>query len=212
MKTQLYVIAIFLFGAPILSQPPGAQVYSNDIGFSYSLPSDWEVKDMAPALPVVQQQAQKSATSEGEKKGAACAQIPLLATQGIPKSVIEVVTVSFSCFGQQLTDKDLAGFAAGVSGGIKKSFSAVDPVYSAFTLGTHSVWIERAKGSLKDHPENKYTVETVCSILKKGAVCWLVMSTSEDALQVFENGAVALDGDSSSPLVPANVFNKKSSQ
>jgi len=55
----------------------------------------------------------------------------------------------------------------------------------------------------------KYTVETVCSVLKKGAVCWMTMAANQDALQTFENGAVKLDGEAPATLVPASAFAKK---
>jgi hypothetical protein len=54
-----------------------------------------------------------------------------------------------------------------------------------------------------------YTVETVCSVLKKGAVCWMAMAADKAGLQTFENGAVALDGEVPAALVPATAFEKK---
>jgi hypothetical protein len=54
-----------------------------------------------------------------------------------------------------------------------------------------------------------YTVETVCSVLKKGAVCWMAMAADKAGLQTFENGAVTLDGEVPAALVPATAFQKK---
>jgi hypothetical protein len=167
--------------------------------------------DMAPALPVVQEQATKTATSDSEKKGIACAQIALTARHGDPPSVIVVVALPFACFGQEMTEKDLPGVAEGASEGIKKTFDISGPTYGAYALGKHSVWIERATGSFIGHPEVKRTVETVCSILKKGAVCWLTLAADDAALQIFEHGSVALDGDAPAALVPATAFDKKPS-
>jgi hypothetical protein len=193
--------------APVVA--PAAVTHANDMGFSYNLPSDWDVKDIAPALPALHQQLEKSAANEGEKKGAACVEIPLIASHGSPKSVIEVVTLGFDCFGQKFTDKDLPAFAIGVAGGMKKTFTITDPTYGAYSLGTHSIWIERAQGTLISRPETKYTVETVCGILRKGAVCWTALASDDTALRTFEHGSVTLEGETAAELVPATAFAKK---
>jgi hypothetical protein len=52
-------------------------------------------------------------------------------------------------------------------------------------------------------------VETVCSILKKGVVCLVTMAADDAALQAFENGAVTLDDDAATALVPADALQKK---
>jgi hypothetical protein len=73
------------------------------------------------------------------------------------------------------------------------------------------VWIERAKGTSKSHPELAYTIEVVCSLVKKAAVCWMAMAADDAALRVFEHGVVTLDGDSAGALVPPTAFDKKPS-
>jgi hypothetical protein len=188
---------------------PGMQIHTSDYGFSNSIPSDWEVVDTRPMLPVVQQQQTQTATSEDEKKGIACVQITMLARHGNPPSVIEAIVLPFDCFGQSFTDKDLASFAGGVSEGMKKIFDIHDPVFTAYQLGTHSIWIERASATYVDHPEVKRTLETVCTLLKKGAVCWMALAADVDALQTFEHGAVTLEGDAPTVLVPEYTFQKK---
>jgi hypothetical protein len=107
-----------------------------------------------------------------------------------------------------MTEKDLPGFGAGAAEGIKNTFNISNAVHGAYTVGTHAMWVERANGVLKDSPEMKYTVETVCSVLKKGAVCWMAMAADQAGLQTFENGAVALDGEAPGVLVPATAFQK----
>jgi hypothetical protein len=107
-----------------------------------------------------------------------------------------------------MTEKDLPGFGAGAAEGIKNTFNISGAVHSEYKVGTHSMWVERANGVLKDSPEVKYTVETVCSVLKKGAVCWMAMAADKASLQTFENGAVALDGETPAALVPATAFQK----
>jgi hypothetical protein len=212
MKSRPFAAFFVLCCAPLLAQAPAAapaiQTHTSDIGFTYGIPSDWEVVDTQPALPVVKQQATQSAGSENEKKGIACVQIALTAKHGTPASVVVVVALPFDCFGQQMGDKDLPGFAAGASEGIKKTFDVSDPIYGAYSLGTHSVWVERATGSLIGHPEVKYTIETVCSVLKKGAVCWMAMAADDPGLQTFEKSTVTLDGETPAALVPADAFQK----
>jgi hypothetical protein len=207
---------LLLMSTPLLAQAPTAQApatqtHSSDIGFSYSIPSDWEVVDSSATLPTVQQKVETEATSEDEKKGAACIQVALTARHGTPPSVVAVVALPFDCFGQQMTEKDLPGFASGASEGLKKTFDISNPVHGAYMMGSHNLWIERATGNLKGHPEVQYTVETVCGILKKGAVCWMDMSADDAALQVFEHGSVTLDGEAPTALVPATAFDKKPS-
>ena len=205
---------ILLFSSSILlaqTTATASQLHTNDLGFSYSLPSDWQVVDATPSLPVVKQQADQNATSQEEKRGVACVQIALTARHGDPASVVVVVDLPFDCFGQTMADKDLPGFAGGAAEGIKQSFDISEPIYGSYRLGTHSVWIERAKGTPKGHPESPYTVEIVCSLLKKGAVCWMAMAADPGALQIFESGSVALEDEPASALVPATAFDKKPS-
>ena len=90
----------------------------------------------------------------------------------------------------------------------RRVFDISGQVRGAYSLGAHSLWIERSTGALIGHPEVKYTVETVCSILKKGAVCWMTMAADDAALQTFENGAVTLDGELPS-AGPGQAFERK---
>jgi hypothetical protein len=200
-------------GASLMAQAPAplAEVHASPLGFSYSLPNDWDVVDTQPTLPEVKKQQSQSASSDEEKKGIQCVQLALTARHGDPASVVVVVGLPFACFGQQMTEKDLPGFAQGASQGIERSFTVSDPVYGTYTLGSHSFWIERAKGAVIGHPEAKYTVEIACSLLQNGAVCWMTMASNSTDLKTFERGNVTLDGDKSDALVPATAFGRKPS-
>ncbi len=138
-----------------------------------------------------------------------CVQVTLTARHGSPASVVVAVELSFACFGQTMSDKDLPGFADGASDGLRKSFTISDVQYGTYQLSTHNFWIERAKGTVIDHPEAKYTIEIACTLLKKGAVCWMTMAADEAALGAFESGPVSLEGATPTPLVPADAFEKK---
>jgi hypothetical protein len=213
MTVRSLPVLLILLSASLLAQAPAAvpapQTHSSDIGFTYSLPADWEVTEAAPSMQAAQQPAVNNAATGDAKKGMACAQMVLTAHRGAPPSVVAVVALPFDCFGRQMTEKDLPGVAQGASEGVGKTFDISGPSYSSYSLGSHSVWIERATGTLIGHPEIKRTVETVCAILKKGVVCWLMLADDDDALQAFEHGSVALDGDAPAALVPATAFDKK---
>jgi hypothetical protein len=218
MKACLLAAVAFLCGIPLLAQAPASapagasfRTYANDVGFSYSFPADWEVVDMSSTLPAAQQEAQQSAATEVEKRGAVCTQIALSARHGSPTSTVVAVVLPFACLGADMSERDLPGMGSGAMEGIHENFDVSEPDFGVYSLGNHGVWIERTKATLKGHPEAKYTVETVCSILKKGAVCWMAIAADELALQSFEHGAVTLDGDDPAPLVPANAFVKKPS-
>jgi hypothetical protein len=209
----LFVLCASLVGAQTRPQaaPPASQIHSNDLGFSYSLPKDWDAVDAQATLPAVKDQATQNATTEEEKKGVECVQVILTARHGSPASVIVEVALPFACFGQEMTERDLPGFASGASEGLKQTFDIGEPELGSYTLGTHSMWIERAKGTPKGHPEMPYTVEIACGLLKKAAVCWMTMSADGDALGTYEHGAVVLDTDGPTALVPATAFKNKPS-
>jgi hypothetical protein len=71
------------------------------------------------------------------------------------------------------------------------------------------VWIERARGSAKANPELHFSVETACTLLKKGAVCWMTTAADDAAMQTFEHGSVTLDQEAPTALVPPAAFDKK---
>lgn len=190
------------------ASPDAPGSHSNNLGFTYSIPGNWEVTDTSASLPTAKQQAGASASSEEEKKGLACVQVELTARHGQPASVIVEVALPFDCFGQPMTDADLPGFAAGAAEGLKQSFDIEEPATSTYVLGSHHLWIERTHASPKGHPEIPYTVEITCSLLKKAAVCWMAMAADDASLHTFEQGAVTLDGEAAATLVPPGAFPK----
>jgi len=201
----------FLCGASLLAQAPAptSAMHTSDLGFSYSLPADWEVVETQPTLSELKDQQSQSTTSEEGKTGLACAQVAMTAHHGNPVSLVAVMALPFSCFGQPMVETDLPGFAQGGLEGVKKSVALSEPVYGSYTLGTHAFWIERAQGVVIGHPESQYTVEIACGLLQKGAVCWMTMASDASALKTFEHGLVTLDGEASAALVPATAFDKK---
>jgi hypothetical protein len=218
MKAYFLIALLVACGAPLQAQAPAnlpqtavTHTYTFDVGFSYSFPDDWDVVNMSATLPEAQKQAQQSATTEDERRGAACTQIALSARHGSPASTVVAVVLPFSCLGAEMTEKDLPGMGSGAMEGIQQNFDIAEPVYGVYSLGSHSVWIERAKGTLKGRSDIQFTVETVCSIMKKGAVCWMAIAADDAALQTFEHGAVTLGSEAPTALVPADAFVKKPS-
>jgi hypothetical protein len=175
------------------------EIKDSAIGFSYSLPADWETmaSRLAPDVPYP--------TVVGPKKGNACAQVELTARHGTPYSVVVVVALPFDCYGQTLSDKNLTDFAAGAIEGLKQTFDVANPSQTNYTLGNHSIWIERASGTVKGQPESKYLLEIACTLMSRGAACWWTMAADAADLQVFENGPVTLEGDAFDALVPAGA-------
>jgi hypothetical protein len=211
MKVRSFPVLLILLAAPLLAQAPKPVVHSSDLGFTYAIPSDWQVVDASATLPTVQQQVTQNAGSDDEKKGIACVQVALTARHGDPASVIVVMALPFACFNQEMTEKDLPGFATGASEGLKEILDITDAATASYMLGSHSVWIERAKGTAKANPEVHFSVETACTLLKKAAVCWMTTAADDAAMQTFEHGAVSLDQEAPTELVPATAFDKKPS-
>jgi hypothetical protein len=210
MTVRYFVSAFLLIAAPMLAQAPAAAAPpAEDLGFTYLVPAGWDAIDAQSTLPEVKKRQMETAKTDDEKKEIACVQVPVSARRGAPPSFLAAMALPFDCFGQIMTEKDLPGFAEGSSEGPRAIFDFGDPVYGNYTMGSHSMWIERAKGNPKGHPEMPYTLEIACSLLKRAAVCWMTVAGDEQALKEFEGTAVTLDGDPFTALVPPTAFEKK---
>ena len=96
MKTRLAFLILPFCAPALMAQAPVAQTHTSAVGFSYTLPADWEVVDTKPTLPQVQQEVAKTAKSEDEKKGIACVEVALTARHGDRGSVIVVVALPYA--------------------------------------------------------------------------------------------------------------------
>lgn len=206
------VVAVCSVQAVAQEQAGPAAPTPESLGFSYRLPAGWKAIDAQSTLPEVKQRQAANAKTDEEKKEIACIQIPVSARKMSPTSFLAVMALPFPCFGQVMTEKDLPGFAEGASEGPRAVFDFSDPAYGEYTLGKHHMWVERAKGSPRGHPEIPYTLEIACSLLQKAAVCWMTVAGDDQALKEFERDAVTLDGDFYAELVPATAFEKKPAQ
>jgi hypothetical protein len=191
---------------PSLHAP--AQVESKDIGFSFSLPGEWEVVEAIPALTPQQQKDEQKAPSAEARQGIACIDVPLTAQRGKPASVIVVVALPFACFGQTMGYDDLPGFGDGAAEGLKRTLDIIEPISASYKLDGHRMWIQRAKATPIGKTSPEYTVEIACTVLEKGAVCWLVQAADAAGLAAFEHAMVTLDGVNVGALVPKDVFVK----
>jgi len=171
------------------------------------VPQDWTVVETAPSPEAVKTQPTQAPAALEQKRGSACIQVAETARHGDPSSVIVVVTLPFDCFG---ADNDRAGFA-GVRLQRRGGPEAVFDISIRFTA--RILWaataLDRARqGNPKGKTEKQYTMEIACSLLQKGAVCWMTMAADEASLRAFEQGTVTLDGEAAAPLIPATAFDK----
>lgn len=202
MKILSLIPAALLACLPLAAQAP--HVHNDALNFTYSVPEDWQI--VVPKPPAPPPQNKPLNAPEEVRKGMDCVDVPLTATHGSPPSVIVLVTLPFDCFGQSMSRRDLEGFGAGVTEGLKRTFDILNPVESAYSLAGHSMWIERVKATPKGKSAPVFTIETVCTLLQKGAVCWMAQAGDEAGLSEFEHGPVTLEGQAAKQLVPANVF------
>lgn len=212
MSLRYLSFVLILICAPLLAQEAAAPAPAptpESLGFTYHTPAGWDAIDTQSTLPEVKQHQLESAKSDEEKKEIGCIQVPIGARHGAPPSFMAAMALPFDCFGQIMTEKDLPGFAEGSSQGPRAVFDFGEPTLSSYSLGSHSMWIERAKGNPKGHPEMGYTLEIACSLLKKAAVCWMTVAGDDESLKQFESTAVTLDGDFFPELVPGTAFEKK---
>jgi hypothetical protein len=210
MTVRHFLPFLLLIAAPLVGQDLALPAPSPEfLGFTYHVPAGWDAIDVQATLPEVKKRQMETAKTDDEKKMIACVQIPISARRGAPPSFLAAMALPFDCFGQVMTKKDLPGFAEGSSQGPRAIFDFADPVYGSYTMGSHGMWIERARGNPKGHPEMPYTLEIACSLLKKSAVCWMIVAGDDQALKEFEGTAVTLNGDFFAELVPATAFDKK---
>jgi len=204
-----FPVAALMAQAPPAQPAAGAQ--SGELGFTYKVPNEWEVLSNPGTVGQTKSEATQNAGTEEEKKGLACLEPILTARDRKSGSVLSVEALPFACFGHQMTNDDLPGFASGAPEALKQNFDIGDPVFGSYALGSHRMWIERAHASLKGHPEVPFTIEITCGLLKKAAVCWMAVAGNDEALHAFEQASVILDGESLNALVPPTAFDKKPS-
>jgi hypothetical protein len=215
MNAGTRIILFVLLSAAAAAQVPPAQpsagTQSSDLGFSYNVPNDWEVLGTPATLAKAKSEASQNAGSEEEKKGLGCLEPVLTARDRKSDSFLSVEALPFACFGQQMTEDDLPGFASAAPEVLKQNFDLGQPVSGTYNLGTHKMWVERVPATLRNHPELLFTVEVACGLLKKAAVCWMAVAGNENALHAIEGAAVTLDGEPPAALVPSGAFGSKPS-
>jgi hypothetical protein len=202
------ILCLLLVLSTVAARAQAITRTSNELGFSFTVPADWEVMDTSA---VAKEQARQNASNDEDKKGLTCVEIGFTARHGNPPSVMTEVALPFACYGQKMTEADLPGFASSASAGLAQNFDLGQPVYGLYQLGTHQFWIERVNATVKGQGALGYTIEIACSVSKNAAVCWMVMASNDSSLAVFEQMPVSLDGDPPAALVPANAFEKKPS-
>jgi hypothetical protein len=204
MKFLLVPLAAIAL-VPLAAQAP--HVITDALGFTYTVPEDWQV--VMPKLnAATSSPTQPQGAPDELRKGVLCVDVPMTATHGSPPTVIVIVTLPFDCFGQTMSQQDLPGFGLGVTEGLKVALDIFNPVEATYTLAGHNMWIERVKATPKGKSAAVFTVETTCTLLAKGAVCWMAQASDEAGLTEFEHTPVTLEGSTASQLVPATTFVK----
>jgi hypothetical protein len=202
LASALLVLAAAYGAAQAAAPLDTAKVY----GFRYRLPEDWKlISPKAPSLEQQEKEEQKTSVTEA-KKGMLCLEVPLTARHGDPPTTVVIDALRFDCYGQTLKPSDLQEFGAGAAEGLKETFDITTPVEARYRLAGHDFWIERARGTPRGKAGPAYTLEVVCTLLSRAAVCWAARAADEAGLHTFEQVPVTLDGTASAVLVPANVF------
>jgi hypothetical protein len=195
-----------LAAACCAGQAHSPQDPTSAFGFTFRLPEDWKVIEPKGPSPE-QQKKEEQKTSIGEqKRGIACLEVPLTARHGEPPTIVVIDALPFDCYGQKMTRGDLQAFGAGAGEGLKQTFDITSPITATYEMAGHNFWIERARAIPKGKQLPMETLEVVCTLLRRAAVCWVVRAADEGALKTFEQMAVTLDGNPSSFLVPDKVF------
>lgn len=205
LQLGLAAFAGVTLALPWLAQAQRPRVKSDAIGFRYSLPEDWQAVTPQSAAP--QPKIPASAPPE-VKRGIVCVQVPLTAWQGEPRSAVVVIALPFDCYGETLQEQDLPAWGSAWIEGLKAAFNFGNPVEATYRLAGHTMWIERVKAVPKEKPATAFTLETACTLLKKGAVCWMIEAADAESLNAFEKSPVTLEGSESRWLVPSHVFAK----
>ena len=187
---------------------PAPQTNNSDIGFSYKLPAEWEsVPEPPPPAPSPEVIANSKLATV--KKGTACVQVAFTAKHGTPASVVVVVALPFACYGQVMTAGDLPDFGAGARRNSRRP-SMLPQMQSRANTGWAAIACGlSARREPPGPPQSECTFEMVCTVLEKVAACWIAMAADDVGLQAFEQGAVSLDGEPATALVPASAFPAK---
>ena len=170
------------------------------------LPEDWKIIDPKGPAPAQEHKEEQKTSIVEEKRGIACLEVPVTARHGDPPTTIVVDALPYDCYGQKITPQDLEVFGGGAAEGLKQTLDISTPIATTYKLAGHEMWIQRSKATAKGKPVPEYTLEVVCTLLSKAAVCWVARAGDGAGLRIFELLPVTLDGTAAQHLVPDNVF------
>src|SRR5271170_3578445 len=204
MSASPLLVVLILSAASLAAQEQAPvttpQISSGELSLTYTLPAEWEPAEMRPFALSAQQNTPRAAAT-------GCLRMARTAPRGDLRSVVLIIGLPVNCMGGAYYKNELPDFANGAARGIAKGLNVSEPTFAVFRSSGYLLWIERASATPAGQPATtQYTLETVCGNLDKGPVCWTVRAADDHALQAFENGAIALDGEVGIKLVPANAF------
>ena len=206
-------IAVAILGVSAIlgaAQEQATQDPASPFGFVYRLPDNWRVLTAKGPNPAQQQKEEEKPSSPEVRRGIACLEVPITARHGDPPATVVVDALPLDCYGQTITSEDLAVFGAGAAEGLKETFDISTPAVATYNLAGHAMWIQRVQATTKGKSAPAYTLETVCTVLARAAVCWVVKTGDDATLKAFEQVPVTLDGARAPRLVPADVWSKPS--
>src|SRR5579871_1648942 len=100
LLSMVFACAGSVLHAQAIPTPASPGNGSADLGFSYTVPHDWEVLSIPPTMDQARSQATQNAGTDAEKKGLACLEPVLTARDKKSGSILSVEALPFSCFGQ----------------------------------------------------------------------------------------------------------------
>lgn len=179
------------------------RVFSSDVGFDISYPSNWTIIDLSPTLPMIQMKLKGDAKTEAEKSRASCVQFFFSAKSGVPASTFLAVGEKRECIG---TEPNLNSYALGTMTSLKKKYLLSQTEYGAFTLTKTVFWIMRTKAAKIDHPDDVETIEYLGAVLPKGVVLWSCHCKDEKAKTEFEHAHLRFADGSDTEMIPVGAF------
>lgn len=183
---------------PLTQQTPASlsatRIFSSGWNFDLVYPSDWNVQDLKPILPLMKLE------SETRKN---CAQRLFNAKLGVPASDFSIVGQTIECLGHELKLSDLA---LGTMTALNKEFHLSNTEYGAYSIGSLSFWVMRTRAAKIDHPDDVIILEKVITVLPKGVIYLSAFCKDEMAQKEFEHSHFHLANGDDSELIPADAF------
>lgn len=179
------------------------KIFSSDVGFEITYPSNWQLVDLSPTMPMIQKKVEGDAKTEVEKIRASCVQFFFSAKSGTPASTFLAVGETKDCLG---SEPNLNAYALGTMTTLKKKYLLSETEYGAITLKKTMFWVMRTKAAKFDHPDDVETIEYLGAVLPRGIVLWSCHCKDGKATAEFEHAHLRFADGSDTEMIPADAF------